>query len=547
MRKIVIILCLFIVIVITNGVYADNNDIINKKLADAATNLFDDIKLYKGYVVKIEQNKVYINLGYPKVERGDKFTVIKEGEVLKDPITQNILGKIEMEVSEIRIDQVRKDYSRGENIDSFSKLQVEVGDKVIANKLRKLSILNLNKSDKFAKLSKKLLNYFESYLKTGQKIKLSKSDELKKLVEGLELKEELNQDDIDLIIDKLKLDFLMTFDISEVSNSILIYIQLYSKNPKAMVKEELITISKDNRLIKYYLNQSNKDQLRLIHQSEALDLLSSSLAVGDINNDSQAEIILNSKDSLKSFTYQTKNLIEGNTIDNYKRTKYDDYKLVIGDLRHNGRNEIFFEGFNQLFNLEWNGEKYENKLLEGFSRNRPKAIVKLNNKKYLITRDYRNKLKFNIWQDNKYKTDFELTVKNNEGYRVVLGDIDHDKEKEVVLTAYGGEGTYRIKVYDLSGSLEYTFPQNYNFPMAIVGESKELLLVSNSAQNTRIISFIWDGDNYVSKWKTKSFAGEIKDIIVCDIDNDNREEIIVLEVEDKKSRIYIYQRDFNKR
>lgn len=67
-----------------------------------------------GYVVKAEGGKVYLDFGQASgAAPGTTFTIYKEGEELKHPVTGESLGREEVLVAEGVIDEVREKYSIG--------------------------------------------------------------------------------------------------------------------------------------------------------------------------------------------------------------------------------------------------------------------------------------------------------------------------------------------------------------------------------------------------------------------------------------------------
>lgn len=541
-----VLLTLFLV-VISNSIYADNSSGLIEELDQLSETLFKDIEPVEGYVVDIKGKQIYINLdNKDNLFIGQRFKVIREDELLKDPITQMILGRLEREIGELEVSQVKEGFSITKLSRADSKVKIERGDKIVPKEsYKQVGVLSFNDSKEFSLLTERIKSYFNDYLDHDNRFKVIDSKRIDQVLERMGIKENLSQEQIAFLIRELKLDLLLLVDISEGKNSIFVYSKLYSQKNKNTSSEEVITLSKDDKFLQYYKSKESTEEFTLLYKSDLLDIISESIGVGDIDGNKDIEIILNNKDSIQTFNYKDKELIEGELIDAYQLTEYDDYELVVGDNDQDGFAEIFAENFNYSFKFNWTEKGYEAKALENLYRNRPKTLAKLNGKDYLITRDYRNRLRFNLWEDasSSYKTDFELEIKANEGYRLAFEDMDDDREVEMIVSAYDGKGNNRMKVYDLDGNFEYTFPDKYGASIGIFKDKKELIFHTTIEEESRLVSFLWDGEEYSSKWKSESFVGEIRDLAVADINGDDQEELLVLASEEKQSRIYIYQRN----
>lgn len=68
----------------------------------------------QGYVVKVEANQIYLDLGAGSgAQAGQKFTVFVDGDELKHPVTGKSLGKLEKTVARGVIEEVKEQYSIG--------------------------------------------------------------------------------------------------------------------------------------------------------------------------------------------------------------------------------------------------------------------------------------------------------------------------------------------------------------------------------------------------------------------------------------------------
>ncbi|WP_340695932.1 hypothetical protein [Hydrogenobacter thermophilus] len=91
----------------------------------------EDLKKFfsrEGYVIKLEDGQVLIDLGKGKVKEGEVFSVVEEGKEIINPVTGKVLGKERRTVGEVKIDKVYDSYSVAK-INSGKNIMV--GDKAI--------------------------------------------------------------------------------------------------------------------------------------------------------------------------------------------------------------------------------------------------------------------------------------------------------------------------------------------------------------------------------------------------------------------------------
>ncbi|MEJ7619481.1 MAG: hypothetical protein WKI46_01505, partial [Aquificaceae bacterium] len=60
----------------------------------------------EGYVVKVDANRVLIDLGREKVRVGEEFTILKEGKEIVHPITKQVIGRESQQVGVLRVEEV---------------------------------------------------------------------------------------------------------------------------------------------------------------------------------------------------------------------------------------------------------------------------------------------------------------------------------------------------------------------------------------------------------------------------------------------------------
>lgn len=100
------------------------NDVAQKIVAK-----IDEINPLTGLVVSASENQIYIDLGSDNgVKMGDSFIIYKEGNIIKHPVTGQIIAVKEIVIGSMKVVEVHPNYALCEL--KKSKGHVAVGDKV---------------------------------------------------------------------------------------------------------------------------------------------------------------------------------------------------------------------------------------------------------------------------------------------------------------------------------------------------------------------------------------------------------------------------------
>jgi len=91
----------------------------------------NEVNPLEGYVIQVDGKKIYIDLGREQgVQVGQKYTLFKEGKVIKHPVTGKIMGVERNEMGTIKIVSVEKEMAIGEAEDGTITSILKPGDKV---------------------------------------------------------------------------------------------------------------------------------------------------------------------------------------------------------------------------------------------------------------------------------------------------------------------------------------------------------------------------------------------------------------------------------
>jgi len=120
-------------IIVAQDAYSGSSDAQSVKNAveSLARKITESLPLVEGYIIRIDGEKIMLDQGRAAgLKRGMKCVVYKEGEVLKHPITGEILGKDTQELGEVLITEDFDKYSVGKTLKMYGGV-ISIGDKFI--------------------------------------------------------------------------------------------------------------------------------------------------------------------------------------------------------------------------------------------------------------------------------------------------------------------------------------------------------------------------------------------------------------------------------
>lgn len=85
---------------------------LNEMVAEVAAKIKNDMPLISGYVIKVEGDRLTLDLGSAhNVRKGMKCHVYREGEPIVHPVTNQVIGKAIVEISEAQLQEVFESYA----------------------------------------------------------------------------------------------------------------------------------------------------------------------------------------------------------------------------------------------------------------------------------------------------------------------------------------------------------------------------------------------------------------------------------------------------
>jgi len=87
--------------------------------------------ILQGLVLKVEDKKVFLDLGRQQVKKHMKLLVFREGEAIRHPITGKLLGAPTEILGEVEIESALDDFSQGVLLPTDKAADIKQLDKVI--------------------------------------------------------------------------------------------------------------------------------------------------------------------------------------------------------------------------------------------------------------------------------------------------------------------------------------------------------------------------------------------------------------------------------
>lgn len=516
------------ILVISPSLLGKNSDF-SSQVNGLLSSLFNDLEVkdFNAYIAEIREDRLYLNKGLKAdLAIGDRLLVVHTIDLLKDPVTQKSLGRITEPMAEISITAVEKNYAVAKIEERLSRGEIEVGDRVINDKDDlKILLAQFKSSQELKELAANIEAKFYSYLTRNKLFKLSAVN----ISNYSELKSSEEEG-----------DYLVTGEVYEGEDKLYLKVELSDLDTGLTAAEQVISFKEQNEIVDYYRQKyiSKQTGYKFLFKTDEFAGVSYNLAWGALE---EGSIVINQGSSLKVMDYDNKLKLR-DTIEEYNRTQYDDYNLVLGDIDGAEGLEIFAENYNYPVQIKKSKQEYKANFLKEFYRNRPKLIAKIEEQNYLLTRDYKNVLRFNLWEQNKLVTKFKIEIEKNEGYRVEISDLDRDKEQELIMTSYQEEQGYRLRVYDLDYKLKTELNKilGAEFVTANLNNNQTPEIYGYSKEDNKIFAFEYQNDDYEEIWQSKELAQDIVDLTVGDINQDGKKELLVLVTNDEQSRIYVY-------
>jgi TolB-like protein len=122
-------------IITAKDAFSDQSSLQNIKgmSQDIAIQIYNDVPLVEGYVIKVDPTQIILDVGTNKgMRKGMKMVIYKEGDAITHPATGEILGKTVTKLGEVLLMEVQEKMSEASILEKEQGQALAVGNKVVA-------------------------------------------------------------------------------------------------------------------------------------------------------------------------------------------------------------------------------------------------------------------------------------------------------------------------------------------------------------------------------------------------------------------------------
>lgn len=123
------------VIITAKDAYSPKNSLqdVKNMATDIAIQVYNDVPLVEGYVIKVDVPNMVLDVGSAKgMRKGMKMVVYKEGEAITHPVTGEVLGKQVTKLGELLLTEVQSKMSEAQVVEKEQGQSFASGNKVVA-------------------------------------------------------------------------------------------------------------------------------------------------------------------------------------------------------------------------------------------------------------------------------------------------------------------------------------------------------------------------------------------------------------------------------
>ncbi|PIQ95793.1 MAG: hypothetical protein COV67_12960 [Nitrospinae bacterium CG11_big_fil_rev_8_21_14_0_20_56_8] len=325
----------------------------------------------EGYVISLDGDKLILDLKQGQdVKPGDRLKLIRYGEELVHPVTHEKVGRKETDLGEVEVLEVRQDFSVARPATPEIKAQTGDGVRSPFKKLRFLVAAPETVGTRKVDTERLQLN-LEKKLNDHPRFEVPVFPLGIWLLENnLDLKGLRNPAHLDKLRQKVQADYILHPQVKSIKGKMVLSYQLYStvdgsvKQEAQILSEELpvkaerprprVRETEGEQETQTSFNRPEEGMLQFAgKQTFSFELVD--FDIGDINGDGKKEFVFIDNDRVMIYEYE-----EGKfkPVSQFKNKSHLNRFLSVdvGDINHNGRDEIFVT--NQV------GDKLESFILE---------------------------------------------------------------------------------------------------------------------------------------------------------------------------------------
>ena len=301
------------------------------------------------------------------------------------------------------------------------------------------------------------------------------------------------------------------------------------------------------------------------------------IALGDVDGDGKVETVIITPKSVLIYRFEQQRFQK--ILEITEGMRGTNIGVDVADINGNGTPEIFVTTLAptrralESFVLEYDGKSFK-RIVDGASwyfrvcstPDRGKVLL---GQEHLSGSPFSGRILEMIWRNGQYEPDVDVLANNRDAnvLGLAVGNIIQD-QKETVL-AYDSHD--HIRVFDAAGKELYKSAERFGgttlyyvgnrtdmgenerplffttrlIPLQDKDGKTKILAVKNhdiaglklekfrSFDETQMMAFYWDGLGLTQDWRTRKFAGCIRDFAIGDFNNDGKNELVAALVIDE--------------
>ena len=436
--------------------------------------------LAEGYVITLVDDELILDLKLGQsVKQGDRLKLIRYGKKLKHPVSGKDLGRLETDLGEVKVLEVRKNFTRARVTDPLIK--VKKGDGV-RSYFKKLIILTGPVTVQTPQTidTNALLGALEKELNTHPRFETPALDLGVWLLESeLEAKDLSRPEILKHLRQKTQADYILHPEVRSIKGKLILSYRLTSVRDGTLVRQGQVLSGVLPKMAKPFSPvQNHKQEFRgqeiktpFERKQNSIDFVGKQqfdyeivdFDIGDINGDGRAEYVVASLNRLYIYNYENDRFKQ---IAQISRTRNINRFIAVdvGDINGNRKDEIFVTNqyLDQLgsFVLELQGKKmnpvWQN--INAYFR----IIRPFNSQPVLLYQSlgyggpFDGEIRTIQYRNGKYQKTSPLEIRDKDLrsrqfilYGLNRGNVDADKNIETIIL----DKDYHLRVYSASGKL----------------------------------------------------------------------------------------------
>ena len=458
-----------------------------KEIVSKAEEMFPKLK---GYIIDVDKDKVLMDLGVEsKLRIGMELYVYREGKEIIHPITGAVLGKMEEKIGNVKVIDIKTNYSVGKIISLEPGKKIQKGDRVKISAIRIRIIIPLldNEEDKRFD-AEAFTNALVMGFKSSNRFEIIPSGDFLSALDSLGFTmTDIKRDKEKLLLlgKKLKAKAIIFTKLSKLKHlkgERIVNVKLVSLETGDEIAKLSVKVKEYKKIVAFptiynplfggyresggFLIKSPTFSDENLTLSQELPFEIRAIGFGDVNKDGKNEIIVSDGKRIIVFKWINSALKkiwteEGSSINNH-------LTIDVADINKNGIPEIFVTNYTSPFLnsyvIEYKDGKFK-KIAQGYRYYfRVLYAYDKTDKPILIGQSMGMDRAFSgpiykfVYKNGKYKKDKALNLPDNINiYGFTIYDLNNDGKKEIVMI----DDSNKLRIYNEKGKKKWVSDERY--------------------------------------------------------------------------------------